>query len=536
MPRLLCAAAFAAALGCAKQGRPTGGPVDESAPVVVAHQPAADATGVDPRRSVTIEFSEAMDRERTEAAVFLAPRVDFRARWRGRRLEITVPSGLAEERTYVVTIGTDARDLRGNRLEQSFQLAFATGGRLDAGSLSGRVLTADLEPRRGAFVWAYDMAHFSGRTGTDPPAYVTQSGTDGGFRFDRLAASRYRTIAFVDGNRNQRPDRGEPLGLAHGDIAASTDGEADAGVLVLADREPGNRVQRISAVDRRRILLAFEKGVEAADLRVEIETLAVEQLYPLPTDSRRVHVVTAEQEPGRSYRVSVLLAGRDVEVPPEPVRGTDREDRRPPQVVESGPRGPAIEADSLVLTFSEAMDASTVPGGQDWAAPDSTSPPPAGRWRWSDALTLAFLPGPPMEPGSHRLEVRLDGLRDRAGNAPRDSTAVFDFELLAASDRATVEGKAAWPAAKGPVRVRLHRPGGPARTAAADSAGLFIFTRVAPGRYRLSAFADRDGDGEHGLGRLDPYTPAEPVALGGEVIVERGQRLRVRVPGEVPSP
>ena len=295
------------------------------------------------------------------------------------------------------------------------------------------MLTADLEPRRGAFVWAYDMAHFDGRTGVDPPAYVTQSGTDGGFRFGRLAGSRYRTIAFVDGNRNQRPDRGEPLGLAHGDIAASTDGEADAGVLVLAPREPGNRVQRISAVDRRRILLAFERGVEAADLVVEIETLPVEEIYALPTDSRRIHVVTAEQEPGRSYRASVRLAGRNVEVPGDPVRGTDREDRRPPEVVGSSPRGLAGEADSLVLTFSEAMDPSAVPGGEDWAATDSTSPPPAGRWRWSDPLSLAFAPEPPLEPGSHRLEVRLDGLRDRAGNAPQDSTAVFDFELLAAS-------------------------------------------------------------------------------------------------------
>ena len=537
MPCLLCAAAVAvaAALGCAKQGRPTGGPVDETAPVVAAHQPAADATGVDPRRSVTIDFSEAMDRERTEEAVFLAPRVDFRAAWRGRRLEITVPGGLAEERTYVITIGTDARDLRGNRLEQSFQLAFATGGRLDAGSLSGRVLTPDLEPQRGAFVWTYDMAHFDGLTGVEPPAYVTQSGSDGGFRFGRLAAGRYRTIAFVDGNRNQRPDRGEALGIAHGDIAASTDAEADGGVLVLASRETENRVQRISAVDRRRILLAFERAVEAADLLVEIETLPVEEIYALPTDSRRVHVVTAEQEPGRSYRVSVLLAGRNVEVPGEPVRGTDREDRRPPEIVGSGPQGLTVEADSLVLTFSEAMDPAAFPGGENRAATDSTSPPPAGSWRWSDPLSLVFTPEPSLVPGSHRLEVRLDGLRDRAGNAPRDSTAVFAFELLAASDRATVEGEAAWAAAKGPVRVRLHQPGGPALTAAADSAGLFAFPGVAPGRYRLSAFADRDGDGEHGLGRLDPYTPAEPVALGGEVIVERGQSLQVRVP-EGPSP
>ena len=536
MPRLLCAAlaaGLAAALGCAKQGRPTGGPVDRTAPVVVSHQPAPDATGVDRGQAVTIEFSEAMDRGRTEEAVFLAPRSDFEAHWRERRLRITIPGGLAEERTYVVTVGTDARDLRGNGLEQSFQLAFATGGRLDAGSLSGSVLAADLEPQRGAFVWAYDMALFDGRTGVDPPDYVTQSGAGGGFRFDRLASSRYRTIAFVDGNRNQRPDPGEPLALPHDDRVASTDGEADGAVLVLAARDPEVRVQRISAVDRRRILLVFERPVDAAGLVVEMGSLDVQQIYAHPTDPRRIYAVTAEQQPGRTYRPTVRLAGHGVEVPREPVRGTDREDRGRPEVVGLRPQGLTVEADSLVLTFSEAMDTSAVPS---MAARDTTSAPPPGRWRWTGPLSLAFTPEPPLEPGAHRLEVELGVLRDRAGNAPQDSTALLGFELLAAADRASVEGKAGWPAASGPVQVRLRQPGGPALRADADSAGLFAFPGIAPGTYRLSAFVDRDGDGEHGIGRLDPYAPAEPIALGRELVLERGQSLWVEVPEAAPAP
>ena len=529
-PRAALAAVLAAALGCAKQGRPTGGPVDETAPVVVAHQPASDATGVDRLRAVTIVFSEAMDRKRTEEAVFLAPRSDFDTGWKGRRLRIDVPGGLAEERTYVVTVGTDARDLRGNRLEQSFQLAFATGDRLDAGSLSGRVLTAELDPQRGAFVWAYDMDLFDGRTGVDPPAYVTQSGADGGFRFDRLAGSRYRVIAFLDGNRNQRPDRGEAVGLAHEDIAAAADGEAEAGVLVLSPGELPPRVHRISAVDRRRILLAFEREVDAADLTVEMGPLAVEEIYAHATDPRRIYAVTASQEPGRSYRPTVRLAGLPVELPGEPVRGTDRPDRRRPEVVGRRPQGLTAGADSLVLTFSEPMDTTAVPAMADLAARDSTASPPGGRWRWSGPLSLAFTPEPPLAPGRHQLEVPLEGLRDRAGNTPQDSTARLGFELLAASDLASVEGRVSWPAGTAPLRVRLEGPDGPAHAAAADSTGAFAFHGIAPGTWRLSAFLDADGDGEHGLGRLDPYTPAEPIALGGELVLGRGQSLRVEVP------
>ena len=536
LPRAALAAGLAAALGCAKQGRPTGGPADETAPVVVRHQPASDATSVDRLGTVIIEFSEAMDRGRTAEAVFLAPRSDFDTDWKGRRLRISVPGGLAEERTYVVTVGTDARDLRGNRLEQSFQLAFATGDRLDAGSLSGSVLTAQLDPRRGAFVWAYDMELSEGRAGVDPPAYVTQSGADGGFRFDRLAGSRYRIIAFLDGNRNQRPDRGEAVGLAHEDVAASGDGEAEAGVLVLAPGDLEARVQRISAVDRRRILLAFEREVDAANLTLEMGSLAVEAIYPHPTDPRRIYAVTAAQEPGRTYRPTVRLAGLPVEIPGEPVRGTGRPDRRSPEVVGRRPQGLAVEADSLVLTFSEPMDTSAVPSRTDPASGDSTAALPAGRWRWSGPLSLAFTPEPPLAPGRHQLRVPLEGLRDRAGNTPRDSTARLDFELLAPSDLASVGGKVSWPGEAGAVQVRLRGPDGPAHAAVADPAGAFAIHGIAPGTYRLSVFLDRDGDGEHGLGRLEPYTPAEPAALGGELVLKRGQSLRVEVPERAPEP
>ena len=536
LPRAALAAGLAAALGCAKQGRPTGGPVDETAPVVVGHQPASDATGVDRLGAVTLLFSEAMDRRRTEEAVFLAPRSDFDSDWKGRRLRITVPGGLAEEHTYVVTVGTDARDLRGNRLEQSFQLAFATGDRLDAGSLSGRVLTAELDPQRGAFVWAYDMELFEGRTGVDPPAYVTQSGADGGFRFDRLAGSRYRIISFLDGNRNQRPDPGEPVGLAPGDTVASADGVAEAGALVLAPGQLPARVKRIGAVDRRRVLLAFEREVEAADVEVEVGALAVERIYPHPTDPQKVYAVTSAQEPGRTYRPTVRLAGLPVEVPREPVRGTDRPDRRPPQVVGRRPQGLTVEADSLILTFSEPMDTTAVPSGEDGAAADSAASLPGGRWRWSGPLSLAFTPEPPLAPGRHQLRVALEGLRDPAGNEPRDSTARLEFELLAPPDLASVEGRVSWPAGAAPVQVRLQGPDGPAHGAVADSAGAFAFRGIAPGTWRLSAFLDRDGDGEHGLGRLEPYTAAEPVALGGELVLERGQSLRVEVPEGAPAP
>ena len=113
------------ATSCAKVGLPSGGPVDKEAPRILSHYPAADALVVARDEVVEIAFSEAMDRERTEEALFVSPAGPLQLKWRGTtRLQVAMP--LAEERTYVLTVGTGARDVRGNSLAQSFTLAFAT--------------------------------------------------------------------------------------------------------------------------------------------------------------------------------------------------------------------------------------------------------------------------------------------------------------------------------------------------------------------------------------------------------------------------
>ncbi len=196
--RLLLLVSAALVLGCAKVGRPPGGVVDKVAPTVVGTQPWGDEIGVGLGRSIEVEFSEGMDGRRTGDAVFVSPGIEMRLLWHGRTLEIRPLEGLQSERTYVITVGTDARDLRGNKLDQSFTFAFATGGQLDRGSIEGRVLESG-KAVGSAKVWAYHMGGgFDGDPGVGPPAYETQSGRDGSYSFQRLAPGVYRVMAFDD--------------------------------------------------------------------------------------------------------------------------------------------------------------------------------------------------------------------------------------------------------------------------------------------------------------------------------------------------
>jgi hypothetical protein len=503
-------------LGCAKVGPPTGGPVDKDPPEIASHYPPADALQVALDTEVEIIFSEAMDRRRTEEALFVSPAGPMRLGWTGQRLRVALP--LAEGRTYVLTVGTGARDLRGNSLEQSFTLAFATGDKLDKGVFRGRVYRAH-QPEARAHVWAYDLGTFAGRVGLDEPSYQTQSGTDGAYEFARLAPGRYRVLAFVDEDRNALPDPGEWLALPAGDVEVGEEA-AVAGDLALAAPEVPELV-RVQAVHARRWLLIFGEAVDVAALALAIGGLAVEAIYAAPDEPQKVYVETELQEQGREYSVEQLaLAGESIGWD-EPVRGSSRTDRKGPSFVGRRPAGARLApGDSLHLLFSEAMR----PAGLDsfWIASDSTQAP-VGTWQWPALNRALFVSAEPLTPGPYRLQGRPALLADRAGNALEDSLLLLSFEVV--EETAAIRGRIE-ASAQGRVRIEALGEDGRIYGRWFDGGGDFALDDLLPGTYALWAFVDRDGDGARGVGTLHPFAPAEAYGRYGELVkLASGQRV-----------
>jgi uncharacterized protein (DUF2141 family) len=524
--QIICGVVLLSITGCAKQGRPSGGPVDRSAPRVTAHTPPTDATSIALFTTITIEFSEGMDRSRAEEAIFVAPQTEIDMDWRGHRLQIRPRDGLLEGRTYVVTVGADARDLRGNKLENSYSFAFATGAQLDSGEMVGRIISADDRPQRGAYVWAYDLQTFEGTTGKGEPAHVTQTGDDGSFRFERLAKGRYRVIGFVDGNRNQRLDDGESLALAAADIDVTAEGVTTVGDQRLALRQKKPRVERASAVDAQRVLLVFDGPVETADMEIELAGLPIEWIYQDAEDETRVHVRTAVQQEGTEYELTVRSEGVELETPEEPIRGTAREDRNPPVVSRVRPAARVATASEVSLYFSEAMD-SPLP---IWTGADSTASP-AGVWSWSSPLHLTFSPETAFAPGAQVLEVGLQQVHDLAGNALADSTLRISFELLPPEELSTVTGLSDWGEGEtgGVTWVSLLNDDFGTQVTA-DSTGQFRIANLVPGEYVVTAWLDRDEDGLWDAGQLQPYVPAEPFVRHDKIRLEGGDTVSLALP------
>ena len=487
--------------------------MDRLPPRIIEYVPAADAIGVKRDAKIEIVFSEGMERTPTQEAIFISPEIDIRYRWRGRRLLLEAGSGLSANRTYVITVGTGARDLRGNALERSFTFAFATGDQLNNGGITGHVFE-DHRPLAGVHVWAYDLEGFTGKVGIDTPNYRTQTGADGAYEFSWLSPGCYRIIAFVDENRNKRYGEGERLALAADDLSVGEGIRVRCGDLALF-RTPGTspRLQRVQALNQERVLLYFSAEVEAREVEVEFEGLEVESLYKGPGDGRKIYLLTAPQEAGKPYPFSVLMLGGHPLDWEEPLRGSGRPDRTPPHLYDQFPReGKIAPGESLKLFYSEAMR--QVKPENFWIESDSTQSP-EGSWSWEDRTFAAFVPDPPLLPGYYRLLGHGEQFEDMSGLSLKDSLVAFSFRVLGGTKMGSLGGHAekekAWVIARHQGHRRSYRT-------RADSTGIYLLEDLLPGVYTVYGFVDRNANGVLDPGRLDPFIPAEPYSLHREEV------------------
>ena len=503
--------------GCAKVGTPQGGPVDRDPPFVSSHNPAVEATEVAVDSFVEIAFSELMNQESTENAIFVAPEIETGFDWREATVRIHFEEPLEADRTYVVTVGTGARDLRRNALDRSFTFAFATGKRINQGAISGYVY-ADHEPANGLHVWAYDLISPDVELGMDRPDYRTQSGRNGEYEFASMSAASYRVIAFEDLNRNGEYDQGEPLALPARDLLVEGDQQLMAGDISLRRFKPtAARLRRVLAVHDRAIRLDFDHAVDAALVEVEFDGLAVHSLHGASDDETCVYVLTDPQEAGRPYPFQRLtVEGIPLEWS-EPIRGIGRADRVPPSLIGMFPSRHMALGDTLFMIFSEAMLQSEPKNF--WITSDSTDAP-SGRWEWRNATTLTFAPAF-SRAGDYRLVGSGADLQDRSGLALKDSSVVFDFAVLAESELATLRGEVR----SGSHRSKLYlrekassiggyseqtQPIKRAHEAVLDANEGFKIDRILPGTYVLNAFRDLNRNGSFDAGNRHPYVPAEP--------------------------
>lgn len=208
---------------CAHIVDPTGGPKDESAPVVVSVFPKPNSTNVRPNE-VVITFDEYLKAGPVADQVFISPVPDFAPiiSIQGKQLRIEFQKPLLDETTYSITVASGIRDFtEGNQISAPFQMAFSTGSVLDTVQCRGTVQDAVFcSALAGWSVGLFMPTHgdtISAYLGSKP-IYLTRTNSQGMFVLPNLKSGRYQLLSWKDNDQNMAPDSLDPIALTSGNM------------------------------------------------------------------------------------------------------------------------------------------------------------------------------------------------------------------------------------------------------------------------------------------------------------------------------
>jgi hypothetical protein len=191
-----------ALLSCAQQASPQGGPRDQAAPVIAKTTPAT-GTLFFKDNAVTIYFSEVIRKPTFDKEIFISPlikRPDLSLSDNGKRLTIKFDEELRPQTTYIISLNDIQDANEGNKLAETYLLAFSTGSQLDSAQLRGRIfLPALAQGAKEMSVLLFDPDSIvENEFLLKRPAYLTKTNDQGEFSFRYLRQAGYRILAVKD--------------------------------------------------------------------------------------------------------------------------------------------------------------------------------------------------------------------------------------------------------------------------------------------------------------------------------------------------
>ncbi len=563
--------------------------MDTAPPEVVSVSPQPNSTQVDLNSKIEITFSERMSNKPTEESIFISPfpKEPFDYKWKGRRIILSPPEPLVKSKTYVVTVGTGAQDLRRNHLSKSYTFAFSTGSALDSGTISGEVwtrqrdgstsfgfaqdkslTTSAFETEAEVSVWAY---LFSDAVEADPqkdkPEYITQSDVEGKYVFRSLSIGEYRLFAVQDLNRDQVWDADrEAIGVSTQDVELTLpDVSEDHVDFILALRDTTRpSLLNCQALNKNLVRLDFderlreESVLNPGNFRIQSvavsESLEVDEVFFTQSGAQNIFILTGQMIPEEKYGVEALNLEDESGNPLDTATnaclfvGSAAYDTAGPEVISTSPKkgeSNVTQDTKIELMFDEPPDHPLVESS--FSLSDSSGIPVSGKSKWENLNAFVFSPDTLlMGRMKYQVELRSENVRDLFGNPMTDSVFSLTFVtlnpdtlgsvsglVLSSTLRSQTEGKA-----RPEGNIRISR-----ETALKDivvtlsliekptkkyqkslpQPGPFLFGNILPGKYMIGAYADLNGDGDLTIGNPKPFTSSEPFTFLADTISVRSR-------------
>ena len=199
---------------CASERAITGGPEDRTPPEILSSKPQSGSLSVSRNTGITIRFSEQMDKASVKSALQIWPRPPggFEVKTGWTWVKVNFEQALEANETYMLTIDKTAKDLRGNKLEATYILAFSTGEEMNAGKIRGQIAGNAEVRKNGNILLFRNVGTDLSELPSDSANYIFQPDDDGSFELNYLKEQRYLLYYHWDRNRNRKIDAGDYFG------------------------------------------------------------------------------------------------------------------------------------------------------------------------------------------------------------------------------------------------------------------------------------------------------------------------------------
>lgn len=215
---ILVAGLCFAVQSCAKQGYPSGGPKDETPPVVLGTNPTNGSLNFTAGEFVILfdEYVIMKDQGGVLISPTMAKKPEFKTK--GHGLVVKLKDTLQPATTYLFQFKNAIADFNEGNFLPSFEYVFSTGNIIDSMTIRGRVEDAFTRKPvdEKVSVLAYARSQMADTLGDSivakvQPMYMTRLDKEGRFELNHLRAGEYLLLAIEDGDKNLRLSDGEAV-------------------------------------------------------------------------------------------------------------------------------------------------------------------------------------------------------------------------------------------------------------------------------------------------------------------------------------
>lgn len=262
---------------CANISAPSGGEGDTTPPKVKSTN-ILDATTNFSGDRIILEFDKYMNRSSVIEALSISPSAKYSVKWNAKKIIINFIEPLLDNMTYTLQLSGIYKDYYSNSAAEPFYITFSTGGVIDSGFISGRVISKISE---NISLFTYKLSRDSIMPNINyyqtEPDYKITIGGNKKFTIPALKDGTYRTIAVLDKDKNGLISPHDSIGIPCFDAVVSN-GKSDSIFILLINLLPNSPDSIISSATEVDTELNIQDTIKNINLSTALDTSNINSL------------------------------------------------------------------------------------------------------------------------------------------------------------------------------------------------------------------------------------------------------------------